>query len=96
MRMVGVPGTSQTTPGRGEVNPHYRLFRKHKSLKGSLNKAVKYMECMAEPAPSLGVVGHASSAPDTPGAGMCWKHPHHEPRRSTGVNSCAAKLGCGV
>lgn len=75
MRIAGIPGTSQTTPMR-EVNPHYRLLRKHyKSLKGSLNKVVKYMECIAEPAPSLGAVGHARAAPDVPEAGLRWKQP---------------------
>lgn len=78
MQTASIRGTSQTTL-RGEVNPHYRLLRKQNELlKGSLNKVVKYVESIAEPAPSLGVVGHARAAPDAPEAGLRWKHPYHE------------------
>lgn len=81
----------------GQVNPHYRLLREqNEALKSSLNTVVKYTESIAEPAPSLGAVGHASAAPDAPRAGLRWKHPYHEPRQNTGINSCATKLGHGV
>lgn len=69
-RIVGILVMSQTTP-MGEVNPHYRLLRKqYKSLKGSLKKAVKYMKCVVEPAPSLGAVGYTRAAPDAPEASL--------------------------
>lgn len=84
---------SQTTP-TGEVNPHYRWLRKQQeSLKGSLNKVVKYMECLAEPVPSLSAVGHGRAAHDAPEASLCWNQPNHEPREKTGANRGANKLG---
>lgn len=93
MRIAGIPGMSQATPG-GEVNPHYRpLGKQNESLKGSLNKVVKYTEPIVEPAPSLGAVGHASAAPDAPEAGLRWEHLCREPSQNTGTNSCATPLG---
>lgn len=78
-----------------EINSHYRLLRKqYKSLKGSLNKAVKHTECTEEPAPCLGAVGHARAAPDTPEAAR--KQPQHKAVPNTSTDRCATAWGHGV
>lgn len=96
MQIASTLGMSQTTP-TGEVNPHYRWLRKQQeSLKGSLNKLVKYMECLAEPAPSLSAVGHGRADHDASEEDLCWNQPYHEPRENTGTNRGANTSGHGA
>lgn len=92
----GYTGDERDNP-TGGVNSHYRLLRKqYESLKGSLNKVGKYMECAEEPAPSLGAVGQARADPDTPEAGLHWKQPPHKAVPNTSTNRCATTWGHGV